>query len=344
TELTRRGMPGVWTHGFYTGWAANYLIWMANNRNSIGRFYETFGNSVPDTKERKLQKRQTSREWYRPNPPLEKVMWSFRNNTNYMESGVLTALNYVATHGKRFLENFYIKSKKSIERGKTEKPHAYVIPRDQRRKVATAHLINLLRLQGVEVHQADQKLTWEVKAKPSKAATNGKAKKEEKARRLSAPKGSYVVRLDQPYRTLAQILLDRQNFPQNANPPYDDTGWSLPLLHQVEVKKVDDPAILQARMHLVSEDVRLHGQLLNKGRAFYIVNNTTENEFAALRFKLADVSMQAAEEPFTVGKRSFAAGSYIVPAKGNPADLADRLEKLAAETGLDIVGVKKRPE
>ena len=26
TELTQRGLPGVWTHGFYDGWAPNYML------------------------------------------------------------------------------------------------------------------------------------------------------------------------------------------------------------------------------------------------------------------------------------------------------------------------------
>ena len=34
----------------------------------------------------------TTREWYRPVPPYHEVDWSMRNNTNYMETGVLTAL------------------------------------------------------------------------------------------------------------------------------------------------------------------------------------------------------------------------------------------------------------
>ncbi|UCD38752.1 MAG: hypothetical protein JSW54_04535, partial [Fidelibacterota bacterium] len=75
TQLTKRGMPGVWTHGFYTGWASNYLLWIPNLRNAIGRFYETFGNAIADTKERELRKRQISREWYRPNPPMKETEW-----------------------------------------------------------------------------------------------------------------------------------------------------------------------------------------------------------------------------------------------------------------------------
>ncbi len=44
-EMTKRGVPGVWTHGFYDGWAPNYMFYVANGHNAIGRFYETFGNA-----------------------------------------------------------------------------------------------------------------------------------------------------------------------------------------------------------------------------------------------------------------------------------------------------------
>src|SRR5215216_6588516 len=49
-EMTKRGVPGVWTHGFYDGWAPNYMFYVANGHNSIGRFYETQGNGGADTR------------------------------------------------------------------------------------------------------------------------------------------------------------------------------------------------------------------------------------------------------------------------------------------------------
>ena len=67
-ELTKRGVPGVWTHGFYDGWAPNYMFYAANGHNAIGRFYETFGNGGADTKDRTVRG-QSERAWYRPNPP-----------------------------------------------------------------------------------------------------------------------------------------------------------------------------------------------------------------------------------------------------------------------------------
>ena len=48
--MTERGVVGVWTHGFYDGWAPNYMFYVANGHNSIGRFYETYGNGTPETK------------------------------------------------------------------------------------------------------------------------------------------------------------------------------------------------------------------------------------------------------------------------------------------------------
>ncbi|MCG8603878.1 hypothetical protein MJD09_02635, partial [bacterium] len=345
TELTKRGMPGVWTHGFYTGWASNYLIWMANTRNSIGRFYETFGNSVPDTKERKLTSRRTSIKWYRPNPPLKKTMWSLRNNTNYMQSGVLVALNYVAENRRDFVENFYLKSKRSVQRGQEEAPHAWVIPREQKRAVAAIDLVNLLMQQGAEVHVAQEELRWSTKKKKDAddMPTNGKADKDVQEKPKTAAKGSFVVRMDQPYRTLVGTLLDKQTFPKDATPPYDDTGWTLPLLRQVETYTVNDIEILSAKMDLVTQSVSVEGKVDGRGN-YYLVNNNTEDGLATFRFRLKNVKMLAAESSFTAAKKEYRAGSFIIPVEDNPDNLVTNLENAAQDLGLELKGVSKLPD
>ena len=40
-EMTKRGVPGVYTYNYWDGWAPNFLLWIAVTHNSIGRFYET---------------------------------------------------------------------------------------------------------------------------------------------------------------------------------------------------------------------------------------------------------------------------------------------------------------
>ncbi|GAG06635.1 unnamed protein product, partial [marine sediment metagenome] len=115
SRLTGLGLKGVWTWGFYTGWYPGYLLWVSNNHNTMGRFYETFGNGSAETMERDLKgskfagKDVLSRQWYRASPPPRKFTWSMRNNTNYMQTGVLASLEMVAHNGPVFLENFYKK-------------------------------------------------------------------------------------------------------------------------------------------------------------------------------------------------------------------------------------------
>ena len=70
---------------------------------------------------------QTSREWYRPLPPYKEVEWSMRNNTNYMETGVLSSLQLTSMFPAMVLENFWIKTKNSIEEGKTKAPFAFQV-------------------------------------------------------------------------------------------------------------------------------------------------------------------------------------------------------------------------
>ena len=337
-ELTRRGMPGVWTHAFYNGWAANYMSWMANIRNSIGRFYETFGNSIPDTVERTLSTRHTSREWYRPQPPLKKTLWSLRNNTNYMQSGVLVALQYMADNHTEFVDNFYRKTARSIQRGETETPHAWVIPPRQKRSIAAAELVNLLVAHGVEVHVASGELRWA--RNPKKPASSG----DDESNLETAPEGSWIIRLDQPYRAVVQNLMAKQSFPPNTRPPYDDTGWTLRYLRNIEAYEVKDPSILSADMELLREPAAVAGKVSSKESPYFLVNHNTEDNLAVFRFRLGDIKMDAAEASFEMEGESYRSGTLLISREGSPDNLAELLEQQAGELSLTVRGVEKLPE
>jgi hypothetical protein len=126
-EMTRMGMPGVFTHGDFDTWSPGYLMFMAPTHNGISRLYETFGNGgTAETVERTLPPSETERTWYKQSPPLPRAMWSLRNNNNYEQTGLLVSLNYFANNRQQFLENFYQKSKRSILKARTEGPAAYV--------------------------------------------------------------------------------------------------------------------------------------------------------------------------------------------------------------------------
>ena len=52
SEMTKFGMPGVFTHGNFDTWSPGYLMFIAALHNGISRLYETFGNGGADTVER----------------------------------------------------------------------------------------------------------------------------------------------------------------------------------------------------------------------------------------------------------------------------------------------------
>src|SRR5579863_5254264 len=165
-QMIKYGMPGVWTHAFVDMWSPGYLGFMASNHNGMMRMYETFGNGGANTMHRRVAPPEladggrgrggvTTREWYRPLPPYKEVDWSQRDNTNYEETGVLTALQLTSAFPEIILENFYKKSRNSIESGKKDKPYGYVIPANQGDMTRVAFIVNTLRLQGIEIGRAN---------------------------------------------------------------------------------------------------------------------------------------------------------------------------------------------
>jgi len=327
-ELTRRGLPGVWTHGFYDGWAPNYVLAIANLHNSIGRFYETYTSSGADCHTVDLRSSQTDKEWYRPNPPVNGVTWCIRSNINYQESGVLVALRYVADNRETFLKNYAAKAERMVEKGRTTAPYAYVIPMGQRHAAEAADLIDLFRLQGAEVHTADKEFT--VARKPG---AKGKAAGEE----IVVHQGDWIVRMDQPYTQTVRTLLAIQHYEPDDPRPYDDTGWTLDALRHVETIAIADRAVLDQPMTLLAEDAVVSGAVSGRG-AILLVPHLGDWRSAALPWKVGGATVEVADSAFTVGKRTYPAGTFVVT-DGPDGTARDAIVGL----GLEAVAVGSAP-
>ena len=156
-EMTKRGVPGVWTYGFYDGWVPNYMFFIAHSHNAIGRFYEVQSYG-PDPYDVRPGASTTSREWFRPNPPLPEIKWGPRNNTNIQQSALLFALNHVAKNRELYLENYWLKNKRAVDKGKNGPIYGWVIPAGQRARFNAADMVNELKKQGAEVHTQDRRI------------------------------------------------------------------------------------------------------------------------------------------------------------------------------------------
>jgi hypothetical protein len=313
-EMTKRGVPGVWTYGFYDGWTPNYMFFIAHSHNSIGRFYEVMGYG-PDNRTVTAQPTTTSREWFRPNPPLPSIQWGPRNNTNIQQSAILIALNHVAKNKETYLENYWLKNKRALAKGTDGPTYGWVVPASQRRKADTADAINELRRQGLEIHTATAAF---------------------KAGNIDVKAGDYVIRGDQPYRTLADMYFSIQSFAP-ANPrPYDDTGWTFPFMRNIVIEPITEkPAFGQ--LATLTTDTKAPGGIEGSGPVL-VVAHTTDNNLVTFRFKHAGVRMMAAEEDFDVGGQKFHAGAFIIP-NADRAVLGPTLESL----GLSAWAVASAP-
>ncbi|MGH9914327.1 MAG: M14 family zinc carboxypeptidase, partial [Pyrinomonadaceae bacterium] len=355
-EMTKFGMPGVFAHGTFDTWSPSYLMFIAATHNGISRLYETFGNGGADTIERTLSPSETSRTWYRQNPPLPKTLWSQRNNNNYEQTGILVSLSFFVERSQQFLNNFYLKSKRSIEKPTNEGPAAYVFPADDPRPGGQAELLRILQRQGCEVHRTTSpfSITFPVKLPAKKAGSdkddktdnNVKSAGDEKQKSDKPaiqtrhfPAGSYIVRMDQPYSRIADMMLDLQYWsPSDSQIPYDDTAWTFGELGNTGVVRVTDRDILRAPMQLVMGEIEAPSVVSGSGNTF-LVNHNADNTLISLRYRLRNANFLAAEEPFEAAGHKFNRGSFIISGVSTV-----ELDKAANDLGLTAYVVAAAPQ
>jgi len=302
-QMQSFGMPGVFTHGDFDTWSPGYLMFLAGMHNGISRLYETFGNGGADTEKRILRPEDYSRTWYRQNPPLPVVNWSQRDNNNYEESALLSTLSYFSQNTHHFLENYYLKSKRSVEKPSLEGPAAYVIPPDPAETNRQVELLKVMKRQHVEVEQLSDAVTSTIPGE----------KRGDKPKQQTFPAGSIVIRMDQPYSRVADALLDRQFWaagdPQKH--PYDDTGWSFTHLFNLKVVRVLDPSILKSRMTRLDDPASLAGKVSGSGSVLAVAN-TGQVSLLPLVYKFKGATIQVAEKSFDADGKHYAAGSLLI--------------------------------
>jgi hypothetical protein len=341
-EMTKRGVPGVWTYGFYDGWTPNYMFYAVHTHNATGRFYEVNSYGVNAVTPRRAGGagpaaapappagggaapaaggapqagrggppaggrggRGNSREWFRPNPDPGNVAWGPRAHVNMSQSAVLFALQFTGKDKERWLENYWIKNRNAVNRGKEGTSNAWVIPADQHSKANAAEAVEGLRAQGVEIHRATAAFT---------------------AGGVAVKAGDWIIRGDQPYRTVVDMYFAQQDYSM-ANPsPYDDLGWTYPMMRNIVSHEINDKAILTAAMTPVTGTIRATGGITGTGSTV-IVDHTGDNLLAQFRFQFANVAMQAAEAEFEAAGRKFGPGAIIIP-NANAAQIGTALTEL----------------
>jgi hypothetical protein len=233
------------------------------------------------------------------------------------QSAVLFALSFTGKDKERWLENYWIKNKNAVAKGTDGPTFGWVVPATQHSKANAAEAVNGLMAQGMEVHTATAAFTaGDVQVKP----------------------GDWILRGDQPYRTVADIYFAVQDYSMSNPSPYDDLGWTYPMMRNLVMTPVTDKSLLSAAMAPVTTPVRAPGGITGTGPTI-VVEHSGDNLLAQFRFQFANVKMSAAEEAFEAGGHKFSAGSFIIPGANRA-----QLEPVLKDLGLSGYAVAAVPD
>src|SRR5262245_25510950 len=321
-ELTSQGKPGVVTRAIYDAWSPSRAYPFSHG--GIRLLSECASARLATPVELTQQELEPGigydprrASWNFPAPWLG-GRWRVRDIMDYQLAATRAVLDHAAKNRIFWLRTFLAVNQRAVAR---HEPYAFVIPAGSPDPYATAKLLDVLRLGGVELHRAD--------AAFSAAGRDFGA-------------GSWVVRMQQPASGFAKTLLETQTYPDvRPDPkaplqkPYDATAHTLPLLLGVPVVTVLEP--FEADLGRVEQPAVTAGRVFGRGRAFAIGHRTGEL-VALARLLRAGISVRWVQSRFVDRGVSFPAGTLLVPSSAR-----ERLETLARETGLEARGVDAQP-
>jgi hypothetical protein len=142
------------------------------------------------------------------------------------------------------------------------------------------------------------------------------------------------VKCNQPYGRLAKILLEKQQFPDASLRTYDDTGWTMGLMSQADVREIDDHAVLDVPVQPVNT-LHIGGEVQGKGMWTAVIDNGA-NSLTTLRYRLKDLTYDALSQPYKAGDIDLPAGSLLLP---SGTRVKGEIEKL----GLQAVALREVP-
>jgi len=249
----------------------------------------------------------------------------FREPVEYMITGSMAVLRAASDSRMKWLTNINRMGHDAIEAGQSGTRY-YVVTREQAGFDEAQNMINVLLEGGIEVDVAEASF---------------------RVGDTRYPEGSYVINAAQAFRPYIVDLLEAQEYPDTrldpsarVKAPYDIAGWTLPMQMGVEVDRItsDIDADLVRVQGLVQPP---EGTVSGGARYGYALSHRTNSSVKAINRLLADgEEIYWTNEESRAGSNRFDIGTFIIE---SGSDTAARVESLAAEFGLDFVGLGSSP-
>lgn len=323
-DLEKKGYNGIISQALFEGWwegpASDCGMW----HNQIALLSEMASVNVAspifiDQSEVRATSEITTYD-IRTNysNPWRGGWWRLRDIVNY-ELALTEALLKISSDFKEeILLNYYRMGKEAVEKGRTEKPFAYVIPRDQNDPVTTAKMIEILQLGAVEVNFSEKEFIVD---------------------NTIYPANSYVIYLAQPNGRYVKDLMEEQSYPdlrksrtESPITPYDVAGWTLPYLMGVKSYQVDKPFNLDSK---IINEPKYPAGIVSDQQGKYFIARTGLNVNSTLinRLHEEEIPVYWNSEILNLNGKIYNQGSVIVEINNKSKEV---IKKAADDLHLQI--------
>ena len=124
--------------------------------------------------------------------------------------------------------------------------------------------------------------------------------------------GSLVIPMDQPYSREADMLLDKQYYKSTDPAPYDDTGWTLGPLFNLDVSRVTDVSVLDPKL-IANSATPARGPSSLGSQSMYLIVEPSADPFLSRSLRKTHKDVEVTEEELKIGKNTYAPGSCLIP-------------------------------
>jgi len=278
-EIGETGKQGVLVHGVYDFWSPLRDYIALHNGLRILTESASVNIASPidipfERLDRGIGYDAKVAAWNFPDP-WKGGHWTLKDIVDYQIDAFFSIANNAAIFRERYLSNFYQVGLRALNH--KDWPYAYVVPAGQADSASIARLINILRIGAVDVEEASAEFD-----------ADGK----------HYARGSYIIRLAQPYGAFAKTVLEIQHYPNipeypggPLQRPYDVTAQTLPLLFGVAALPVDTPFTVATSKVDAAKPATGHFTPSTNG-AGYLISDRTNSSLYAL-FALLKGGVQA---------------------------------------------------
>src|SRR5439155_2615434 len=232
------------------------------------------------------------------------------------------ALENMALYRQRWLRNFYTVQRHAVSWSGT--PYAYAVPPDQRDPVAAVEMLDILRFGEVEIQQAQGAFTGDG---------------------VTYPKGSYVIKVAQPFGSFAKTMMEKQVYPDlreypggPPQRPYDVVAHTLPMQMGVKVVTISRP--FDANLAKMDTIKPAPGTVESGAAKAYILSHESNASMKALNRLMKDkADVYWAAKPITVKGTVYPAGTMIV--RSTPG-IETSLQAIARDAAVNFIASNER--